>query len=624
MAIATTATPLAVQLGDLSVETGVLVVFAVVAVAVVLFISEAVPPDVTAIGIVVALVALGPLTGVSTSEGLSGFSNAATVTILAMYVLSRGIQETGIVRRLGGEVAALTRGSERRLLTAIVALTGPIAGVINNTPVVAVFIPMVTDLANEAGVSPSKLLIPLSYASMLGGTLTLFGTATNLVASDLSASLIGRPFGVFEFTKLGAVVFVVGAAYLTTVGRALLPARVPPGSRTERYEVQPFLARVLVPSRSPLVGTLVSDVVNDAQRDLDIDVLDVVRGERHFAAAESDREVEGRDILTVRADPTHLQQFVEFADLRLLPRATVTDAELDNPERSTLVELVVPPDSPLEGETVRSARLRERYDATVLAVRRAGGELVRSGIGDTELRGGDSLLLQTTEEAAEFLAESDDFLVTSEVFDEVLERMRTGGLTVRTVAAFGILLGVVAVAALGILPIAIAALGGVVAMIATGVLSASDAYDAVNWNVIFLLAGVIPLGIALQDTGAAALVADLVVSATAGLPAIAVLAAFYLLTGVFANVITPVASVILLLPIAVRTAQSIGAEPFSFVLGVTFAASTAFMTPVGYQTNLMVYGPGGYRFTDYVRVGAPLQVLLAGVTTVGIAFFWGI
>jgi di/tricarboxylate transporter len=624
MPIPTPATPLAVQLGDVSVETGVLVVFAIVAVAVVLFVSEVVSPDVTAIGIVVALVALGPLTGVSTAEGLSGFSNTATVTILAMYVLSRGIQETGVVRRLGGEVAALTRGSERRLLAAIVTLTGPIAGVINNTPVVAVFIPMVTDLANEAGVSPSKLLIPLSYASMLGGTLTLLGTATNLVASDISASLIDHPFGVFEFTKLGAVVFVVGAAYLLTVGRALLPARVPPGSRTERYEVQSFLARVLVTSRSPLVGNPVSEVASDAGRDLDVDVLDVVRGDRHFVAAESDREVEARDILTVRADPTHLRQFVEFADLRLLPRATVTDAELDNPERSTLVELVIPPDSPLEGETVGSARLRERYDATVLAVRRAGGELVHTGIGDTELRGGDSLLMQTTEEAAEFLAESDDFLVTSEVFDEVLERMRTGGLTLQTVAAFGILAGVIAAAAAGVLPIAIAALGGVVAMISTGVLSANDAYDAVNWNVIFLLAGVIPLGIALQDTGAAALVADLVVAATAGLPAMAVLAAFYLLTGVFANVITPVASVILLLPIAVRTAQSIGAEPFGFVLGVTFAASTAFMTPVGYQTNLMVYGPGGYRFTDYVRVGAPLQLLLAGVTTLGIAFFWGV
>ncbi|SFR37500.1 Di-and tricarboxylate transporter [Halogeometricum rufum] len=614
----------AVQLAGLSVSLSVLVVFAIVVAAVVLFVTEAVSPDVTAIAVVVTLVALEPFTGVSAVEGLSGFSNPATVTILAMYILSSGIERTGVVRRLGVEVAHLTRGSENRLLAAIIGLTGPIAGLVNNTPVVAVFIPMVTDLANEAGVSPSKLLIPLSYASMLAGTLTLFGTATNLVASELSAELLGRPFGVFLLTPVAVVVFLVGAAYLLTVGKWLLPARVPPGSRTERYEVQPYLARVLVTSRSPFVGTTAQSVAEDARRDLGLDVLDVVRGADHFPAAESDRELRSRDVLTVRGDPPTIQRFVEFGSLRRLPRAAVTDAELDNPERSTLVELVVPPSSSLVGETVETARLRERYDATVLAIRSAGGELVRDGIGATKLGGGDALLMQTTEEAAEFLADNDDFVVTGEVFDEVMARVREGGVSSTAVAAFGTLFGVVALAALGVLPIAVAALAGVVAMIVTGVLSPNEAYDAVNWNVVFLLAGIVPLGIALRETGAAALVADGVVGATAGLPAVVVLGLFYLLTGGFANVITPVASVVLFLPIAVSTATSIGADPFSFALAVTFAATTAFMTPVGYQTNLMVYGPGGYRFTDYVRVGAPLQLLLAVVTSAAIALYWGV
>ncbi|SFR35032.1 SLC13 family permease [Halogeometricum limi] len=614
----------AVDVFGTSVSADVLVVFAVLVAAVALFVSEAVSPDVTAIGVVVVLVALEPFTNVSAADGLSGFSNPATVTIIAMYVLSAGVQRTGIVRRLGVEVAHLTRGDENRLLAAIVGLTGPIAGIVNNTPVVAVFIPMVTDLANEAGVSPSKLLIPLSYASMLAGTLTLFGTATNLVASELSADLLGRSFGVFELTPVGIVVFLVGGVYLLTVGKWLLPARVPPGSRTERYEVQPYLARVLVTSRSPLVGNFAQVVAEDARRDLGIDVVDVVRGDQHFVAADSDRQLEARDILTVRGNPPSIQRFVEYAALRQLPRAAVTDAELDHPERSTLVELVVPANSPLEGETVESARLRERYDAIVLAVRRAGGELVRDGIGATELRGGDALLLQTTAEAADFLAETDDFVVTNEVFDEVMARVRETGVSRATVVAVGILLSVVAVAALGVLPIAIAALAGVVAMVVTDVISPNEAYDAVNWNVIFLLAGIVPLGIALRETGGAALVADAVVGATAGLPILAVLALFYLLTGLFANVITPVASVVLFLPIAVSTAESVGADPFSFVLGVTFAASTAFVTPVGYQTNLMVYGPGGYTFTDYVRVGGPLQLLLAVVTSVAIAFWWGL
>jgi di/tricarboxylate transporter len=605
----------------LPVET--VLVFGLIGLTVLLFVTEAVAPDIVAIGLVVALVVLGPWTGISAQEGLSGFSNTATVTILAMYILSKGIQDTGIVRRLGAEVAHVTRGSENRLLVAVVALTGPIAGVINNTPVVAVFIPMVTDLAEEAGVSPSKLLLPLSYASMLGGTLTLIGTAGNLVASDLSASLLDHPFGMFEFTALGVVVLVVGSAYLLTVGKALIPARVTPGDRTGQYEVGEYLARVLVPTRSPLVGVPAADVSTDAARDLDIDILDVVRGDEHFIATDSDRELAGRDILTVRGAPEEIKRFCDLGDLRYLPRATVGDDELDNPAEGTLAELVVPAESSLVGDTIGEARIRERYDATILAVRRRNGELVREDFGATTIEAYDSLLMQTTEETVDYLLETQEFVVTGEITD-LIERERERELSPTTLPALAIVAGVIGLAAVGAVPIVISALGGVVAMVLTGVLSPADAYDAVNWNVIFLLAGVIPLGLAMQETGGVAVLASGVVAlATLG-PAIVTLGAFYVLTGVLANVITPVASVVLLVPIAVDTARQIGAEPFAFVLAVTFAASTAFMTPVGYQTNLMVYGPGGYRFTDYVRVGAPLQGLLAVVTTLGIVALWGL
>jgi di/tricarboxylate transporter len=605
----------------LPVETAL--VFGIILATVALFVTEAVSPDIVAIGLVVALVVLGPWTGISAQEGLSGFSNTATVTILAMYILSKGIQETGIVRRLGAEVAHVTRGNENRLLAAIIGLTGPIAGVINNTPVVAVFIPMVTDLAEEAGVSPSKLLLPLSYASMLGGTLTLIGTATNLVASDLSASLIGRRFGMFEFTKLGVVVLVVGSVYLLTVGKVLTPARVTPGDKTAQYDVESYLARVLVPTRSPLVGIAASDIASDAARDLDIDILDVVRGDEHFIATDSDRELSARDILTVRGSPEEIQRFCDVADLRYLPRATVSDEELDNPTEGTLVELVVPGESSVVGDTIADARVRERYDATVIAVRRRDGELVREAFAEHVIEAGDSLLLQTTDETVDYLLETHEFVVTGEIAD-LIDRERERSLQPTTLPALGIVGAVIGLAALGLVPIVISALGGVVAMVVTGVLTPSDAYDAVNWNVIFLLAGVIPLGLAMQETGGVAVLASGVVALSVLVPAIGMLAAFYLLTGLLANVVTPVASVVLLLPIAVDTAGQLGVNPFAFVLAVTFAASTAFMTPVGYQTNLMVYGPGGYRFTDYVRVGAPLQALLTVVTTLGIVFFWGL
>ncbi|WP_411965274.1 SLC13 family permease [Haloferax sp. YSMS24] len=605
-----------------TVTTGMLVVFALVVVTMFLFVTETAPPDVTAIGVIVALVVLEPWTQVDLETGLSGFSNAATITILAMYALSEGVRQTGAIRTLGNAISRFAHGSESRLLAAVVGLTGPIAGVVNNTPVVAVFIPMVAELADQMRVSPSKLLIPLSYASMLGGTLTLIGTATNLVASEAYAAATGNPpFSMFVFTPLGIVVFLVGAVYLLTVAPRLLPERIEPGNRTASYGVQPFLARVLVPSRSPLVGNPARDVADDAHRDLNIDILDVLRGDTHFIASETDRDIDGRDMLTVRGDPEKIQQFCQLADLRYLPRAAVTDFELDQPDRVALVELVVPRESGLVGDTIGETRLRERYDATVLAVRRRGGDLIREHFRDVELHAGDSLLLQTTQETAQYLGETDDFIVTSEIAEEVMEQ--NGALSPTALRAFAIVAAVIGLAALGAVPIAIAALGGVVAMVATDCLSPSDAYDAVSWNVIFLLAGVIPLGRALQLTGGVALIADLVGQATAFLPVIAVLAAFYLLTGLLANVITPVASVVLVVPIAIDTAQQLGADPFGFAIAVTFAGSTAFMTPIGYQTNLMVYGPGGYRFTDYLRVGGPLQMLLTVVTTLGIVLFWG-
>lgn len=338
-----------------------------------LFVTEAAPTDVTAIGVIVALVVLEPWTRVGLQTGLSGFSSAATITILSMYALSEGVRQTGAIRVLGDAVASFTNGSESRLLAAVVGLTGPIAGVVNNTPVVAVFVPMVSDLADQANVSPSKLLIPLSYASMLGGTLTLVGTATNLVASEAYAEATGLPpFSMFTFTPLGALVFVVGAGYLLAVAPRLLPERIEPGNRTGNYGVEPFLARVLVPARSPLVGIPAGEVSDDTYRDLNVDILDVLRGGEHFIAADSDREVAARDILTVRGDPATIRRFCDLAGLRSLPRASVTDAELDRPDRVALVELVVPRESGLVGETVGGARLRERYDATVLAVRRRG------------------------------------------------------------------------------------------------------------------------------------------------------------------------------------------------------------------------------------------------------------
>ncbi|GAA0664869.1 SLC13 family permease [Natronoarchaeum mannanilyticum] len=604
---------------------------AIVLAALVLFATEAAPVDVTAIGIMVSLLLVEPVTEaaasvgllaesfavVSPGEGISGFSSVATVTVLAMFVLSAGVERTGIVETLGERVAAFTGDSERRQLGATIGIVGPISGFINNTAAVAILMPMVSDLAKKGGTSPSKLLLPLSYASMFGGTLTLIGTSTNILASDLWVTLGptgAEQFSMFEFTKLGVIVALVGTAYLFTVGWWLTPERIKAEEDlTSDFELSEYLTEVVVREESPLVGQTVREAL--ASMEEDVDVVQLIRDNRTFGEPLGQKVIRGGDVFVVRTDRESLIDVSEGEGLDLLPEIEVSDAELETTEQNQgLVEVVVAPRSSLIGETLATSRFRERYDATVLALRR-GPELMRSRLDEVSLRVGDTLLVQATEDSLGRLNRNRDFIVAQRVERAQYRREKVP-------IAVGIVIAVVALAALDVMPIVVSALTGALAMVVTGCLKPSEFYDAVQWDVIFLLAGVIPLGIAMEETGTATLIADGVVASAELLPPIGVLGLFYVVTALLTNVVSNNASVVLMIPVAVEAATRIGADPFAFVLAVTFAASTAFMTPVGYQTNLFVYGPGGYRFSDYVRVGGPLQLLLAIVTTVGIWFFW--
>ncbi len=597
-------------------------VFAIILAALVLFVTEPLPLDIVAIGVLVSLIVLEPWTQIDPLTGLSGFASPATITVLAMFVLSDGIRRSGLVNRIGRWIADRFGDDPHKQLLSVLGLSGGSAGFINNTPVVAVLIPMVDTLAKKTGISPSKLLMPISYAAMLGGMLTVIGTSTNILASDVSRRVLDRPFSMFEFTHLGALVLVVGVVYLATLGQRLLPERIQQTDRLmDEFEMAQYLTEVLVREDSRSVGRRVGEAFQEL--DVDVDVLEIVRGEEEITQNVGRERLQAGDLLVLRTDQESLLAFIEAEGVDVAPDPELPSDQVDPREPPSVdtppqhvVEVVISPQASILGRSLDSMNFRQRYDANVLAIRR-GTEVIHARMDQHRLRGGDTLLVLATPETVQRFANDQDFILAQEL---TLPDYRSERLPV----AVGIVVAVVALAGLGVVDIVVAALGGMVAMVATGCVKPEEVYGSVDWSVIFLLAGLIPLGVAMERTGAAAWLASIVVHYGVALSPIVMLGVFYLFTALITEVVSNNASVVLMIPVAVDAANAIGADPFSFVLAVTFAASTAMLTPIGYQTNVMVYAPGGYKFTDYFRVGAPLQAMLVVVTTLGIAFFWGV
>ncbi|MFB6344955.1 MAG: SLC13 family permease [bacterium] len=582
-----------------------------------LFIWEPIRLDLISLSIPFTLMVLEPWTMISREEGLSGFSSTATITVLLLYVVSDAVRRTGAIQLLGDMLSKYFKGGETRQLSLISGLTGPVAGFLNNTSVVAIFIPMVSRLARAARTSPSKLMIPLSYASMLGGTLTLIGTSTNILASEISSKLLNHPFSMFEFTELGIIVLITGFIYLVTVGRFLIPERIDIDEEiTEEYEMADFLTEVVVEEGSPFVGQTIGDIQEDSS--LDFEIVQVVRNGEQFMEPLEEQKIEVGDHLIIQSSRETLMRVLQTEGLRFLPEIEVTQKQLEEPVKGqVLIETVITQGSFAEGESLKDINFLDRYDATVLAIRR-GGELTHSGMKDLVLQAGDVLLLLSTERTEERLRNNSNFIVSKKLDAGDFRRSLMP-------VALGILLAFIGAVAFGLLDIIPAAIAGVLGMVSTGCVRPNEIYEAIDWEVIFLLAGLIPLGTSMQQTGTAQWLAQQVIKlGDSFLPAVAMLGMFYLMTAVLTNIISNNASVVLMIPVAVDAAQQLGLNPFSFVLAVTFAASTAFMSPVGYQTNLMVMGPGGYKFRDYAIAGAPLQILLTVVTSLGIQYFWGL
>ncbi|MEM6795775.1 MAG: SLC13 family permease, partial [Acidobacteriota bacterium] len=471
--------------------------------------------------------------------------------------------------------------------------------------------PVFVQVAKRLGLSASKLLIPLSYGAILGGTLTLIGTSTNLLASEVAKAQGAPAFRMFEFAPLGLVFFAVGTVYMMTLGARLIPDRRSPEDLTSSFELSAYLTDVVVKEGSALAGRTLTEL--EILRELEIDVLEIRRAAERRPLPRSEVVLEVGDVLRIRTNLDAIRKLKEGSEVDFAPAIKWHDAELEA-EETVLVEVVVPAGSTLIGRSLERSRFRNRYAATVLAIRNRG-QILHDRLKKAVLRAGDTLLVEARRDRLNQLRSTHDLIFVSE--------SQLGGLRPEKMLPAAVILAlVVLTASLGLVPIVVSSLIGAVAMVLTRCLNIEEAYAAVDWKIIFLLAGVLSLGKALEQTGGAALISSRVVSSFAWLGPIAVLSGFYLLTSLLTEAMSNNATVVLLAPVAVVTAESLGVDSRPFLMAVTFAASASFMTPVGYQTNTLIYGPGRYRFSDFLKVGLPLNLIFWLLATLLIPQIW--
>lgn len=576
--------------------------------AIILFVTEIFPIDLVA-GIILGSLLLTNL--VSLDEALSGISNPATVTIAAMFVLSFGLSKTGAINYLGNRIIHYTDGNVGRIFVLFLVVVSVISGFINNTAAVAIFLPMALQFANEFRFSPSKILIPLSYASIFGGTMTLIGTSTNIIVSNIAAEHGLGALGMFEFTKLGLIFLVVGLTYLFLFARNKLPVRSILSSLTQKYHMTRYLTELQIPEDSPLVGKTPLEKQISAKYDLNI--LGIVRGKRKILIDIRITKLRPDDILLVRGPIDRIMRLKEREKLLMLTDTKLNDEELSIGD-NTLTEVLVSPNSRLIGSTLKEIDFRRRYGCFVLAIRKHG-ETLRNKISNTPMNASDTLLIYGSKRRIDALKDDQNFVVLQEV-DIKLQRGQKWMIAIATI------LGVALLAALNVMPILKSAILGVLVLVLTRTITMQEAYKAVDWSVIFLLAGVIPLGRALENTGLAQMIGDFVAQLGGPYGPVAVLAGIYLTTNILTETMSNNSTAIIMAPIAITTAQALSVSPLPFLMAVTYAASASFMTPVGYQTNTMVYGPGGYKYTDYLKFGFPLNLMFLIIATLVIPIIW--
>ncbi|HXV75420.1 MAG TPA: SLC13 family permease, partial [Candidatus Polarisedimenticolaceae bacterium] len=540
-----------------------------------------------------------------------GFSNPAVVTIMMMFILSEGLVQSGVVTRIGYALMRLAGRATERAHWPLLLVTASISAFINNTAAVSLFIPVALSVAKHFRLSPSKVLLPLSYSAIFGGTCTLIGTSTNILVSTLAVDHGLAPFTVFEFLRVGVFFFVGGMAFNFFLAPRLLPDRTDQRDLTGKYRMGSYLTELRVARGSDLIGrTLKQERFGERYH---LSVLEIVRGGAKIVDGIDATPLGENDVLIVSGKIDDILSVKERRGLLMLTDVKLGDAELAD-RSNVLAEIQLSPRSDLLGATLKEIDFRRRFGCFVLALNRTG-DVIREKLTSVPLHAWDTLLVFGPRASIEAQGSGRDFVLLQEL-PVRLRLMRRWWIGAATVPA------VVALAAFDVTSIMVSAILGVALLLATRTLRIHQAYQSIDWTVIFLLVTVLPVGVAIESTGLAAAIGEGIVRVGQPLGAWVVLSLVILATSLLTEAITNNSAAVLMVPICVSAAHELGVDPKPFVMGVTFAASMSFATPTGYQTNTMVYGPGSYRFTDYLRVGVPLNLLFWALASVLIPVVW--
>ena len=590
----------------------ILIVLSLIVLAFSLFVTEKFPLDVTAL-LILSILLIGQF--LTIEEAISGFSNPAVITIGLLFILSYALQKTRILEYLIIRINKLVSRSKNLGLGVYLLTIAIASALMNNTAIVAVFMPVTIRLAHQYKVSPSKLLIPLSYAAIMGGTLTLVGTSTNLLVNAIYVDNGGVSLGMFEFAQYGWIPLTIGLVYVIWIAPLILPSRTITSSLTKSYHMAGYLTEMKISNDSPLIGKPCRD--RNINQNYDVMVLDIQREGYLISTKVGEKVIQAGDILFVKGSVESFLRMKEVEKISLLTDEKLTQKELEQ-EDNVLIECMLTDKSDIVGKTLMQSNFRKRFRTFILAIRR-DGSIIRKKIAHVILHTYDTLLIYGGRKEIDKLASRGDFILLGEVQADLV-KSRFWWVSILAIIT------TIVLAAFGILPILKGAIISAVILLLLRIISPNEAYQSIHWQVIVLIAALIPLGIAIESTGTAAFIGQLISETVSDFspnkqPYI-LLGLIYLITMILTEVSSNTATAIIMAPIVMAVTNQMGIDARPFIFAVCFAASASFVTPVGYQTNLMVYGPGGYKFSDFIKVGLPLSIIFWLLAILFIPIIW--